>query len=266
MVNKELWPILGYPGNSFPKGELRCITGTLESNGWETPRKNWKTSTQWKILVNDISKELKIAFQYSKGKVDWLFNFLFLLLPLPFLTKKIGNCRIHLGMWLKILNIENELMNVIREYSGKGYKIRLYGHSQGGGMAKAAHFFIRKKGYSIEKTHTWGAPRVVSLLSNQAWVAKDIVSYESAYDIVPHVPFNFFPNGIIFAALAVYMYLFKEYYVLTGVFSFFFFTCLYKSTGTRIGPWKWYHCFMPWKWGWILPWKWYSGHTCYGEM
>ena len=233
MTNKEAWNLFGYPGKAHPseKNGMKCITKT--EYGWETPRKGWKTSTQWKIVVDDINKVIHIAFQYSKGKIDWLFNFIFPLLPLPYISKKIGNCRVHGGMGIKLSNIEPEINKVVYEYQRKkGYAIRLYGHSQGGGFAKVVHAYLRHSGYNVEKTITWGALRVFSWFSNISYFAKDIISYQHISDIVCHVPF-----------------------VIMG----------FKGVGEKkiVGDklWKWYDIFRPWK----LYKKEYIAHTSYGE-
>ena len=220
MTNKEAWNRFGYPGR--------------EGGEWMTPKDNWKTSTQLKIIVDEAKKELHIGFQYSKGKLDWILNLIFPALPLPFITKKIGNCRVHLGMWLKLVNVESELLKLVYEYQKKkGYKIFLYGHSQGGGFAKVVHVFLRKEGYTVEKTVTWGALRVFSWFSSIAWFAKDIVSYQHRSDIVCHLPF---------------------------------FLMGFKGCGQKkkVGEqlWRPWHIVMPWKFYKIE----YEAHTSYGNF
>ncbi|SEQ78537.1 Lipase (class 3) [Treponema bryantii] len=112
----------------------------------------------YKIMVNDDTKEVIIQFEESDSDEDWRNNYLFLPWPLKLDNKIVWTTYGYAKVYKSANNIPiDEFFKQIELHPD--YKVVIWGWSIGSAMAKitARHFEIRtKKQKKIDELTTWG--------------------------------------------------------------------------------------------------------------
>lgn len=147
----------------------------------------------WSIVTSVKNKEIKLFFQGSTEKRDWINNFDF---PSKVYKKQESVIRVARG-WgnaYKSCNdiVMDALTNQINKYPE--FSVLIIGHSYGGAMAILAaedlYFRTKKKSDVI----TFGSPKVVKDNATKDYI-KSCVSiiqqYANVNDFVPMIPFFF---------------------------------------------------------------------------
>ena len=112
----------------------------------------------YKIMVNDETKEVIIQFEESDSDEDWKNNYLFFPWPLKLDNKIVWTTYGYAKVYKSAQDIPfNEFYKQIEAHPD--YKVVIWGWSIGSAMAKitARHFEIRTKGQKkIDELTTWG--------------------------------------------------------------------------------------------------------------
>lgn len=112
----------------------------------------------YKIMVNDETKEVIIQFEESDSDEDWKNNYLFFPWPLKLDNKIVWTTYGYAKVYKSAKNIPfNDFYKAIEEHPD--YKVIIWGWSIGSAMAKitARHFEIRTQGKrQIDELTTWG--------------------------------------------------------------------------------------------------------------
>lgn len=112
----------------------------------------------YKIMVNDETKEVIIQFEESDSDEDWKNNYLFFPWPLKLDNKIVWTTYGYAKVYKSAQDIPfNEFYKQIEAHPD--YKVVIWGWSIGSAMAKitARHFEIRTKGKKqIDELTTWG--------------------------------------------------------------------------------------------------------------
>ena len=142
------------------------------------------------IVRYDDEKIIRLFFQGSRSKTDWLINFNF---PVKAYKKQKNKLKYHSG-WIKAYKSANDtiMSELIKESDiYQGYSIEIIGHSLGGALAVYAaedfNFRTGKKPMLI----TFGAPKAVfGKKTKQRLIdsCSEIHQYVHKNDIVPKIP------------------------------------------------------------------------------
>ena len=112
----------------------------------------------YKIMVNDETKEVIIQFEESDSDEDWKNNYLFLPWPLKLDNKIVWTTYGYAKIYKSAKNIQfDEFYRQVEAHPD--YKVVIWGWSIGSAMAKitARHFVIRSGGKrKIDELTTWG--------------------------------------------------------------------------------------------------------------
>lgn len=112
----------------------------------------------YKIMVNDETKEVIIQFEESDSDEDWKNNYLFFPWPLKLDNNIVWTTYGYAKVYKSAKNIPfNDFYKAIEEHPD--YKVVIWGWSIGSAMAKitARHFEIRTQGKrQIDELTTWG--------------------------------------------------------------------------------------------------------------
>lgn len=138
----------------------------------------------------DDEKILRLFFQGSRSKTDWLLNFNF---PVKAYKKQQNKLKYHAG-WIKAYKSANDeiMSEFVKEADTyQGYRIEIIGHSLGGALAVYAaedfNFRTGKKPVLI----TFGAPKAVFGKKTQKRLldsCSEIHQYAHKDDLVPMIP------------------------------------------------------------------------------
>ena len=123
-------------------------------------------SVDWKVIVDDVEKTVRLLFEESSGKRDWINNFSF---PVK-IYKKQDSCLLVAFGWGNAYKSANDeiMLNLIAATSKHAdYAVEICGWSYGGAMSViAAEDYFYRTGKKPNVT-TFGAPK--PLWGNRSW-------------------------------------------------------------------------------------------------
>ena len=116
-----------------------------------------ETDTQVGIVVDDINKNIVIAFRGTESIKDCYYD-------INFYEQKIKNFKVHAGFYKQVKSVKKQILTLIESYfnnNNNNYNLYLTGHSLGSANATLLSYFISEKYPNLLiKLVTFGSPRV----------------------------------------------------------------------------------------------------------
>jgi hypothetical protein len=144
-----------------------------------------KTKTDFCYIVADhISCTLWISWRGTRGLKAWKENF-------DAIDKKhIGKMRFHEGLWEGYIEFEQWLFAIVAVWADRGYKVKIQGHSRGGGLAPISKYQLDCHFEENFSTQCYAAMRCGNK-EFRDWCEKynaDLDIFNIDRDIVPNLP------------------------------------------------------------------------------
>lgn len=165
----------------------------------KTDYKKCGLCANYQILVDDKNKLIKILFQESNGFWDWVFNLLYIAVPVYINPYKnmLYKWKVHFGIKIVWHMMRDEVMGQIKQLHKEhsDYKIETCGWSHGGGQADMCAEDIATTLNYTPDDFTFGGLRIAHGKKTKehfdACLGKNSVKYENGSDLVCRVPFWF---------------------------------------------------------------------------
>lgn len=144
----------------------------------------------WKIEVDDIEQKIRVLFKGSCSKLDWFFNFLFMIFPVV-----LGGCPYWFshGWWIAWNSSKGLIMHSILNcmYYCPNYEVEICGYSFGGAVAQICGIEIFEATGIKSNLITFGSPKPLfsfftKLKAKRSF--KSITQYAHKSDIVTWCP------------------------------------------------------------------------------
>ncbi|MCQ2577544.1 MAG: lipase family protein [Treponema sp.] len=152
----------------------------------------------WKIIVDEVDKVIRLIFQETTSKTDWITNFNF---PVKIYKNQQHFFLVHRGYGKAWKSCNDEIVSAFLKAVEKfpDYKTQITGWSYGGGIAPfAAEDINFRTGKKIDEVMTFGAPRpLFGFFTKKHFKesAKKFIQYTFFYDFVTWLPFFYLrPN------------------------------------------------------------------------
>lgn len=144
----------------------------------------------WNVDVLPKEKEIRVRFRESCSKLDWVFNFMFMIIPTI-----IGACPywFSIGWWISYNSSRQLIMASILSAiaTNPDYKVHVCGFSFGGAVAQICGIDIYKKAGIKPDITTFGSPRplfnIFTKLKAKAYF-NNVKQYAHWSDIVTWCP------------------------------------------------------------------------------
>lgn len=147
-------------------------------------------SVDYRIHINFNEKTIRLLFQESVGKRDWLNNFNF---PVKIYKNQKSCLKAHRGFGNAYKSANDEIMTELQDYMQKylDFEVVIAGWSHGGALAvlAAEDFYFRFKKQAM--LITYGAPKTLWGKKSQEYLrtcVKDAVQFGNNNDIVTYLP------------------------------------------------------------------------------
>lgn len=118
------------------------------------------TDFDWCIEVDDKMQTIRVMFQESSSVIDWILNFVFMIIPVV-----IGGCPywFTLGWWISWCSGKELVLNAVMTEINKHPKYTVYcnGYSFGGAIAQICGVEIYERCGIKTHLETFGAPKPI---------------------------------------------------------------------------------------------------------
>lgn len=150
----------------------------------------------WKILIDKSDGIIRLLFEESNGKQDWITNLNF---PVKPYKRQQNFFLVHRGFAKAWKSCNDEIMKAFIDAKMRFplYKTQITGWSHGGGLAPlAAEDYQFRTGLKVDELITFGGPKIVFGFSSRKHFresCRTIKNYGFTYDFVTWLP-PFFLN------------------------------------------------------------------------
>lgn len=146
------------------------------------------------VALDNVRKEIVVAFRGSSGLRNWIADLTFLLVPCDYTT----GCAVHTGFKIAWESIREYTLGFVKSALAEypDYTLVVTGHSLGAAVGTLAVIELRDMGYACD-LYTYGSPRVgnlalVKYVTDQVGAEYRATHFEDPVPRLPPILFGYF--------------------------------------------------------------------------